>query len=70
MGFMCAPSLVLLHEMDPPSLELLPAAPVFDDERGKGRPVYFSDVVVHTHTDIERFEDLRGRSWATTIRDP
>ncbi|MGH2702538.1 MAG: phosphate/phosphite/phosphonate ABC transporter substrate-binding protein [Actinomycetota bacterium] len=64
MGFMCAPSLVLLHEMDRPSLELLPAAPVFDDERGKGRPVYFSDVVVHTDTDIERFEDLRGRSWA------
>ncbi|MGH2777136.1 MAG: phosphate/phosphite/phosphonate ABC transporter substrate-binding protein [Actinomycetota bacterium] len=64
MGFMCAPSLVLLHEMDPPSLELLPAAPVFEDERGEGRPVYFSDVVVHSDTDIERFEDLRGRSWA------
>lgn len=64
IGFMCAPSLVALHEVDSPSLELLPAAPVFDDDRGEGRPVYFSDVVVHVDTDIERFEDLRGRAWA------
>ena len=64
IGFMCAPSLVALHEVDSPSLELLPAAPVFDDQRGRGRPVYFSDVVVHVNSDIERFEDLRGRAWA------
>jgi phosphonate transport system substrate-binding protein len=64
IGFMCAPSLVALHELDPASLELLPAAPVFDDKRGEGRPVYFSDVVVHGDSDIERFEDLRGRALA------
>jgi phosphonate transport system substrate-binding protein len=64
IGFMCAPSLVLLHETDPPSIDLLPAGPVFDDDRGEGRPVYFTDVIVHSDSDIERFEDLRGRSWA------
>ena len=39
------------------------AAPVLEGERYGGRPVYFSDVIVHVGSDASRFEDLRGRSW-------
>lgn len=64
IGFMCAPSLVLLRTADNPSVDLLPVAPVFTDERAKGRPVYFSDVVVRADSDIVSFDQLRGRTWA------
>lgn len=56
VGFMCAPSLVLLSESKHPSIELLPLAPVFDDERAAGKPVYFSDVIVHPDSAITHFE--------------
>jgi phosphonate transport system substrate-binding protein len=64
VGFMCAPSLVLLGESERPSIELLPVAPVFADARGEGRPVYFSDVVVRAGSEITSFEQLEGRTWA------
>lgn len=40
------------------------AAPVLIGERYEGRPVYFSDVIVHRDSDIASFFDLQGRSWA------
>ena len=40
------------------------AAPVLIGERYEGRPIYFSDVIVHRDSSVERFDDLRGRSWA------
>lgn len=40
------------------------AAPVLKGERYEGRPVYFSDVIVHAESGMESFADLRGRSWA------
>jgi len=40
------------------------AAPVLQGDRYAGRPIYFSDVIVHRDSEIQRFEDLRGRSWA------
>lgn len=40
------------------------AAPVMAGERYGGRPVYFSDVVVHRESRFATFEDLRGASWA------
>jgi len=64
VGFMCAPSLVLLRKSRQPSIELLPLAPVFTDERAAGKPLYFSDVVVHRDSGITHFEQLRGRTWA------
>jgi len=63
LGFMCAPSLLLLRAVDNPSVELLPVAPVWADERTGGRPVYFSDVVVRADSNIDSFEGLRGRTW-------
>ena len=40
------------------------AAPVLRGERYGGRPVYFSDVIVHFDSPYRSFLDLRGRSWA------
>lgn len=39
------------------------AAPVLQGERYRGRPIYFSDVIVHRDSDARSFLDLRGRSW-------
>jgi phosphonate transport system substrate-binding protein len=40
------------------------AAPVLKGERYGGRPIYFSDVIVHRDSPARSFLDLRGRSWA------
>ena len=40
------------------------AAPVLEGDRYEGKPIYFSDVVVHRDSGIRTFADLRGRSWA------
>jgi phosphonate transport system substrate-binding protein len=40
------------------------AAPVLEGDRYGGRPIYFSDVIVHRDSPFRRFLDLRERSWA------
>jgi phosphonate transport system substrate-binding protein len=40
------------------------AAPVLEGDRYGGRPIYFSDVIVHRDSTFRSFSDLRGRSWA------
>jgi phosphonate transport system substrate-binding protein len=40
------------------------AAPVLEGERYAGRPIYYSDVIVHRDSPFGSFLDLRGRSWA------
>lgn len=40
------------------------AAPVLKGARYGGRPIYFSDVIVHRDSPFRSFLDLRGRSWA------
>ena len=64
VGFMCAPSLFWLLDSADPPVGLLPAAPVFRDDRAPGEPVYFSELVVRADSPAESFLDLRGRSWA------
>jgi phosphonate transport system substrate-binding protein len=44
------------------------AAPVLRGERYRGRPTYFSDVVVRRGCGARTFGDLRGRAWA--FNDP
>jgi phosphonate transport system substrate-binding protein len=46
------------------SLAVPVAAPVLDGDRYEGRPIYFSDVIVHRDSSFASFADLRGRSWA------
>jgi phosphonate transport system substrate-binding protein len=64
VAFMCAPSFVWLSRLRPPPAELLGVAPVFDDERNAGRPVYFCDVIVRDEAPIQTFSDLQGSTWA------
>jgi len=64
VGFMCAPSFFWLHELEEPPVELLPAAPVFQDSRTPGQPVYFSEMIVRRESPVGSFLDLRGCSWA------
>jgi phosphonate transport system substrate-binding protein len=45
-------------------LALPVAAPVLAGSRYGGRPIYFSDVIVHRDSPFQSFLDLRGRSWA------
>lgn len=40
------------------------AAPVLTGRRYQGRPVYYSDVIVHRDSPYKSFLDLRGQSWA------
>jgi len=64
VGFMCSPSFFWLRESEDPPVELLPAAPVFRDDRAPGEPVYFSELVVRRDSPARAFLDLKGRSWA------
>lgn len=40
------------------------AAPVLEGDRYAGKPIYFSDVIVHRDSPFQSFLDLRGHSWA------
>ncbi|XP_077996091.1 uncharacterized protein LOC144449433 [Glandiceps talaboti] len=66
IGFLCSTSFMkLLYDTKAP-VELLPAAPVYMHPRSQGRPVYFSDVIIHKDNK-ERFKEfvkLRGAKWA------
>ena len=61
--FVCSLAYITLERQ---GLELaIPvAAPVLRGARYGGRPIYFSDVIVHRDSGIRSFMDLRGRSWA------
>ena len=61
IGFICPPSYLWLTDGPTPSVELVPLAPVHDDDRNGGRPAYVSDVVVRADADIGSFADLADR---------
>src|SRR5215213_9154974 len=63
VGFICSLPYVQLTRQTPSPVELL-AAPVLRGDRYAGRPIYFSDVIVHRDSPVRAFADLRGRSWA------
>ncbi len=61
--FVCSlPYVVFEREGISPAVPV--AAPVLEGRRYGGRPIYFSDVIVHVDSDMQSFEDVRGRSWA------
>jgi phosphonate transport system substrate-binding protein len=67
-AFVCTPSYLSLTEGGDRAAMLLPFAPVFDDPRAAGRPVYFSDLVVHAESDARSLRDLGGAVWAYNDR--
>ena len=64
VGFLCAPTYLRLREHERPPAELLGVAPVFADERTRGKPVYFCDVIVRHGSSARSFRDLKGGAWA------
>ncbi len=67
LAFVCGPSYRELKSAGSP-VSLLPAAPVFDDPRAQGRPVYFADLIVRRGLPAKGFEQLRGSSFAYNDR--
>lgn len=63
IGWVCGQHYVADSLRTRPAWRLL-AAPVMVAQRYAGRPSYFSDVVVHAHSKLRRFADLRGCRWA------
>jgi ABC-type phosphate/phosphonate transport system substrate-binding protein len=58
LGFLCAPSYRQLTARTAPSVRLVGAAPVFNDVRNAGQPVYFAEFVVRDHTEASSLADL------------
>lgn len=60
VGFLCPPPYLWLSERPAPPVRLVPMAPVFDDSRNRGRPVYYSDVVVAHDSPVTAISHLAG----------
>jgi phosphonate transport system substrate-binding protein len=69
LGFFCAPPYIWLQERPDPPVELVPFGLVFDDPRGAGRPVYFSDIVVRADHPARSFADLVDARWGYNDRE-
>ncbi len=62
VGYMCAPNFRRLARRG--EAQLIGAAPVYDDPRTGGRPVYFSDVVVRRDAPFRQVDELCDQRWA------
>jgi len=69
LGFFCAPPYIWLQERPDPPVELVPFGLVFDDPRGAGRPVYFSEIVVRADHPARSFADLVDARWGYNDRE-
>ena len=69
LGFFCAPPYIWLQERPDSPVELVPFGLVFDDPRGAGRPVYFSDIVVRANDRARSFADLVDARWGYNDRE-
>ena len=67
VSFVCG--LAYIELCGPGRLPLVPvAAPVLAGPRSGGKPIYFSDVIVHRDSPYREFADLRGASWSFNER--
>jgi phosphonate transport system substrate-binding protein len=69
LGFFCAPPYIWLRERQGSPVELVPFGLVFDDPRGGGRPVYFSEIVVRADNPARSFRDLVNARWGYNDRE-
>jgi phosphonate transport system substrate-binding protein len=63
VAFLCGLPYIQAKANSQAVVELL-AAPVLRGPRYGGRPVYFSDVIVHRDSPFYSFADLRGATWS------
>ena len=66
LAFLSAPSYLWLKNIKPSPIDLLGAAPVFNDERLNNKPQSYCEVVVVDDGSFETFNDLEGCLWAYT----
>lgn len=62
VSFLCGLAYIELRRLGEPIEPL--AAPLLNGSRYAGRPIYYSDVIVHRDSPFHSFADLRGCSWA------
>ena len=68
VGFVCGlPYVELTRRQTVVSVEPI-AAPVIQGERYSGKPIYFSDIIVHRESRFSSFADLRGCTWSYNER--
>ncbi|MEN0063191.1 MAG: PhnD/SsuA/transferrin family substrate-binding protein [Myxococcota bacterium] len=60
VGFICAPSYLSLRAQPSRSIVGLGVAPLFDDSRNAGQPVYYATVVVRRDHPAKSISDLHG----------
>lgn len=63
VAWICGWPYVLRADRPGSGLELL-VAPLMSGARYRGRPVYYSDVIVRRQSPFQAFGDLRGARWA------
>lgn len=63
IAHICSPSFIWLTNHENAPIELLPIAPIFKDERAHGKPIYFSDIIVASHSPIKSFNEFKGKTW-------
>src|SRR5262249_51562934 len=63
VSFLCGLAYVALTGRGAARVERL-AAPLLRGGRYGGRPIYYSDVIVHRDSPVQSFAELRGCSWA------
>ena len=65
IAFMCFPPYYWLSQNYDSKIELIPWAPVFNDYRNCGLPLYFSDILVHPdNKELNSLKDLNQHKWA------
>jgi phosphonate transport system substrate-binding protein len=69
LAFCCAPPYIWLRQHAVPPAELVPYGLIFDDPRGGGRPVYYSDIVVRADHPARSFADLIDARWGFNDRE-
>ena len=63
VGFLCAPCYLALASAPRPAVSLVGAAPLYDDPRCGGRPVYFSELLARPGLAVSSLPALRGVRW-------
>ena len=62
MAFICGLPFARRHQVISTQLQAL-VAPVMQASRYENRPVYFSDIIVNSQSQLYSFDDLAGKTW-------
>lgn len=66
VAFLCGLPAVRLADRPDRPIRVI-AAPIIDEPRSHGEPIYFSDVIVRRGSRFQTFDDLGGGAWAYNV---